>query len=179
MGLLNLFGGDKQTTTNQSTSNTDNSVSEVNSRNVSTWAQENFSYVRSDNRVQNLNLQQTDSFNKTNTFNWQNVGNSGSSQESPFLESEGMQQFWRGVFQNPAPGVNSNQVSVDPNANPTNFDFRSQTDSVARQISATGETSSNFFANTAGAVNTTTSNQWKYAAIAAVAVAVLFLFRRK
>lgn len=83
MGGFSLFGtsGDRNTSqvttnvTNDTTTTTANSNNIANTNNLNAALTKNSSFIKNDSNVQNTALQLTDSFNRFQTYNLANVGN--------------------------------------------------------------------------------------------------------
>lgn len=119
--FLNLFGGDKKeaNTTNLNTS-TDNSVTKSNSDNISNWLQQNLAQITNSTRINNTNLENTDSFNRTAFTILSDVGNiQPGTPVSPALDSVGIQNMFASVLSSPV--LAKNAIAKDPNKNPMDF----------------------------------------------------------
>lgn len=187
---FSLFGrsGDNQSTQNTTNVTNDTTVSTVDSNNISSVLNaaltKNSSYIRNDSNVQNTALQLTDSFNRFNTNNLANVGNTtiaSPGQPAPMDYA---------AFFGAAPQPKVVQTDLDK-LKPL-LDFNYLGDLNARQLAGLAglnQTIQDGFAknvsNTGGVVTSlagpTQNKTILYIVIAAAAVVIVFLFfgRRK
>lgn len=186
---MGLFSTKKTTTTVNETNQFDQSQHFENAFNTSYWLQQNRSDIRNESSVQNLMLQNTDSFNRNDIRNLANVGNNvGANGPDPFLDSEGMAKIFDSVFSNPIVGITPNKIAADPNANPFEYSFAQQTDSIQRNIDSLTQGLSRFMggvvdltkvSSPTSATNAAVSSPWFWPVVAIIVVAIAVVFTRK
>lgn len=175
-----LFGASKENITNTKTDNFNYDITDASTKNETYAPVTNTSRVSTDSRIANTALQLTDAFNRFNTLNLANVGNTNIGGTSADDAAAYAKLF--NAFPQAPRGLND----ADPNAWNSGIDFAAISRIATENIKATGEVSKGVLDGFSkvtdaakGSTASATSSLVKWGIVGAIIITALFLFVRR